>query len=60
MQEKMVYAGQSSSYSEAGELMEKLAGLEVSVSQIQRVTNYYGACIEKEKVEEQLESRESF
>jgi hypothetical protein len=60
MQEKMVYAGQSCSYNEAGELMEKLASIEVSISQIQRVTNYYGSCIEKEKVEEKLESRELF
>lgn len=52
MQEKMSYAGQSDSYLESHEILSHYLGISVSVTQIQRVTNIYGALLEQKREEE--------
>lgn len=46
LQEKLVYIGQLEVYGQGAEVVEKLLGLSVSVSQLYRLTNYYGEAIE--------------
>ncbi len=52
MQDKMVYAGQSDCYAESQQILSKYLLVEVSGTQMQRVTNIYGSYLEKERSEE--------
>jgi hypothetical protein len=47
MQEKMVYVGHLDCYQKSNEILENLLSVKVSVSQIYRVTDTYGAQIEE-------------
>ena len=49
MQEKMVYAGQSDCYAESREIVSKYLLVNVSLTQMQRVTNRYGSLLEEER-----------
>lgn len=55
LQEKLIFLGQMEVYQQAGEVVEKLLGLSVSVSQIYRLTTHYGQAIEADL--EQIEPR---
>ncbi len=46
LQEKLIFLGQMEVYQQASEVVEKLLGLSVSVSQIYRLTTYYGQALE--------------
>lgn len=46
LQEMMVYVGQMESYGNGVEVLERLAGVEVSSTQLYRVTDSYGALLE--------------
>ena len=48
MQEKMVYAGQCDCYGAAGDLLWRFLGVEVSTTQVQRLTNTHGQLLESE------------
>ena len=52
LQEMMVYVGQMESYGNGVEVLEKLAGVEVSGTQLYRVTDLYGALLEAQIVQE--------
>ncbi len=56
LQEKLIFLGQQEVYQQAGEVVEKLLGLSVSVSQIYRLTTYYGQAIEADL--DQIETKE--
>jgi hypothetical protein len=58
MQEKMVYVAQMNCYEESAEILEKLLGIAVSTTQIQRVANTYGSLIEQEAIEAQTHPQE--
>lgn len=49
----MVYVGQMESYGNGVEVLEKLAGVEVSGTQLYRVTDSYGALLEAQIVQEE-------
>jgi hypothetical protein len=53
MQEKMAYAGQSDCYAESQEILSTYLLTEVSITQVQRVTNKYGALLEEQRQEEE-------
>lgn len=53
MQEKMAYAGQSDCYAEGQEIISKYLLVEVSTTQMQRVTNTYGKLMEQQREEEE-------
>lgn len=46
LQEKLIFLGQTEVYQQASEVVEKLLGLSVNVSQIYRLTTHYGQAIE--------------
>lgn len=46
LQEKLVYLGQFEVYDQAAELAQSLLGINISSSQIYRLTNHYGQAIE--------------
>ncbi len=46
LQEKMVYVGQMDCYENCSEILEKLSGIQVGVTQIYRLTDLYGKGIE--------------
>ncbi len=54
LQEKLVFLGQMEVYQQGAEVVEKLLGLSVSVSQIYRLTTHYGQAIEADL--EQIET----
>lgn len=51
MQEKMTFAGQSDCYMESQEILSKYLLIDVSVTQVQRVTNLYGTLLEQQREE---------
>jgi len=53
LQEMMVYVGQMESYGTGVEVLQKLAGVEVSGTQLYRVTDAYGALLEAQTAEEE-------
>jgi hypothetical protein len=53
LQEMMVYVGQMESYGNGVEVLEKLAGVEVSGTQLYRVTDSYGALLEAQIAQEE-------
>lgn len=55
MQEKMVYAGQSDCYAESREIVSKYLLVNVSLTQMQRVTNRYGSLLEKERKKDKMQ-----
>lgn len=58
LQEMMVYVGQMESYGNGVEILEKLAGVEVSVTQLYRVTDTYGALLEVQIAQEEESAKE--
>lgn len=58
LQDKMVYAAQMNCYQESQEVLQTLLGIKVSSTQIHRVANTYGWCIEQEKLEDGLSEPE--
>jgi hypothetical protein len=52
LQERIVYVGQLQVYEQASELLERLAGVQVSDSTIYRMAGHYGQAIEEELYEE--------
>lgn len=55
MQDKMIYAGQSDCYAESQEILSKYLLVNVSNTQLQRVTNRYGALLEEDRKKEKQE-----
>lgn len=55
LQEQVSYLGQKETFEEGSETLKRLTGVEVSNMQIQRVSEYYGQCIE-EAAEELLKN----
>ena len=55
LQDQVCYIGQKEVFEEGSETLERLIGVEVSNKQIQRVSEYYGQCLEdqtKQEIEE--------
>lgn len=57
MQDLMAYAGQLECYGECNEILSKFLSVNVSVMQIHRVTNTYGALLEQQVVKEEMEEK---
>lgn len=55
MQEKMAYAAQAACYQESTLMLTQYLGVEVSVMQVHRVANHYGAALEKQKMKSLVE-----
>jgi hypothetical protein len=47
LQEQVCYLGQKETFEEGGETLKRLTGVEVCTMQIQRISEYYGQCIEE-------------
>jgi len=58
LQEMMVYVGQMESYGKGVEIIEKLAGVGVSGTQLYRVTDAYGALLEAQTAQEEQAPQE--
>lgn len=52
LQDQVCYIGQKEVFEEGSETMERLIGVEVSNKQIQRVSEYYGQCLEEKAKQE--------
>lgn len=47
LQEQVCYQGQKETFEESSETFQRMLGIEVSNKQIQRVSEFYGECVEK-------------